>query len=156
MIYKKSKLKVTLLVITCSLIIFISIFLLLYFSSLSTTYTVYGIAIINSIIFLIIGLVKIKPQYNQTLEIDKKIIFHNRPDSTFLEFNEIDSINYNGTRFIPMSEMLIIKSKAGIIYVDFNFINYLNVWKDVVYICKKSNPNISVDEKVQKRLGIGE
>jgi hypothetical protein len=133
---------------------FIGISLLLYFSRLSTTYTVYGIAIVNTIIFSIVGFVKIKPQYKQTLEINNKIIFHEYPIRTAIEFDKIDSIGYSGTKIIPMSEMLIIKSEAGIIYVDFNFINYLNVWKDVIYTCKKNNPSILVDKKVQKRLGI--
>lgn len=85
---------------------------------------------------------------------NKRIIFHDRPDSTFVEFNEIESITYSGIKYIPMSEMLLIKSKSGTIYVDFNFKNYLTVWKDVICTCKKNNPYICIDIKVRKRLKI--
>ncbi len=152
MIYKKSKYKVTALVICCCLLFLGGIAYFLYSAITRNSYSANMVLVIFSVTYLIITINKIKPQYSQTLEIGDKIINRENKICTAFDFDKIQSIVYSGTKLIPMSEMLLIKAQCGIIYVDFNYIDYQKAWRDVVTISVCKNPHIIVQKKVLKRL----
>lgn len=149
-IYRKSKIKISLLIITIALIFITSVFILSYNFINSRSSTFFIIFIFISL--LIISLNKIKSQFKEYLVIQDKIMFISVPRSWQIEFNKIKRIGYVGTKFLPMSEMMTIESDIDTIYIDFNFSHYTKVWNEVLDICIENNTQIQVDNKLLKRL----
>lgn len=95
---------------------------------------------------------KIKPQFYQKIEIGDKITFIDGPASITASPNEVVKLTYSGTKWIPMSEMMAIETKRETIYVDFNFKNYRQAWKDVIELSREANSSVVIDNKLIKRI----
>lgn len=151
-IYKKSKIKISFLIITIALIFIASVFVLSYSFINIRSSTVFIVFIFISL--LIISLNKIKSQFKEYLIIGDRVMFISVPLSWQIEFNKVKRIGYIGTKFLPMSEMMTIESDVDTIYIDFNFSHYKRVWSEVLGTCLENNTKIQVDNKLLKRLKI--
>ena len=70
-----------------------------------------------------------------------------------LVWKDIVNLEYRGIKGIPIFDMLIINVNTGEkIYIDYTFIDYLNVWSDVIEMCKKNNSQICIDLRLFKKI----
>lgn len=150
-IYRKSKLKITMLMLTCALVMTIGMGVLICIAIDANFKSASLVMLVNCIIFTVSCFIKIKPQYQQTLIVENKLIFVDKI-RTCISFENIESIAYSGCKFVPMSEYISIKTATKVIYVDYNFNNYLLVWRDILFKCKEKNPELQVDPKLLKRI----
>lgn len=150
--YRKSYLKVSILIICCIAILIATVAYLII-SMIGQIYKTSTIVLItSSFIALIIVFMKVKPQFKEEITIDEKEISSTGNESIVqIHFDTIDKIQYYGTKIVPMSEMISIHSGLKTIYIDFNFKNYRSIWKEVVKRCEGVE-NITIDPRIYKRL----
>ncbi|MHB1452995.1 MAG: hypothetical protein ACYCYM_03420 [Saccharofermentanales bacterium] len=154
-VYQKSKNKVTamMLVFFIISIAFLTLFICVYMeqkfkSTSATIITVY-------ILTIVLMFYKLKPLYNQILKIgDDEIIFQDLDKNlkTVIKFNQIKSISYYGVQVIPMSEVMIIQTSTSKIYVDYNYIGYLDIWQEILRRCDGDDIECNIDANILKRI----
>ena len=154
MSYKKSAKRITALLFCMIFMLVIGVLILLYLAVYTDSNRVgYFFGIVSAIgYFVWILIPNIISMYRQKLYINDCIAFDNLNNCTQINFDEIIEINYKGTKFFPLSEMIIIKSLKDSIYVDYNFKDYLNIWQEIISLCQERNLNINIDSKIIKRL----
>jgi len=81
-------------------------------------------------------------------------IFYDTNKDVIICVEEIKSIKYSGNKLIPMSEMMIIKTDSQVIYIDFNFEQYLEIWKEIILLIQRNNSKIVISPRLLKRLKI--
>jgi hypothetical protein len=156
-VFNKSKTKVTAMMATFAVIAtaFLILFLLVlkeqsYKSAGTTLITAYSITVI-------LMLSKLKPIYNQSLEIrDDEIVFRDPEKNAcvVIKIMQIEKLDYYGTSIIPMSEILIIKTPIEKLYIDYNFIDYLDIWSLIVEQCNFYSVKCIIDPKIKRRTSV--
>lgn len=69
-----------------------------------------------------------------------------------VDWNNVYSLEYKGSKVIPISECMIIHTSKGNVYVDYNFQEYLEAWNIIARQSKINNSNILIDERIVKRI----
>ncbi|MBE6903823.1 MAG: hypothetical protein E7480_04355 [Ruminococcaceae bacterium] len=152
--YKKSTVKVVLLLITCCLIVLcggIACYMIKQ-NSKHSTFGGFGAIMVAYIVFFISAFLKIKAQFTQTIELNDKIVFYDSGSELFIQYSEIEKLSYSGTKFVPMSEIMTIHSKDKKIYIDFNFLEYRKIWAEIINECQKRNIDCKIDDKLIMRV----
>lgn len=73
--------------------------------------------------------------------------------SVKLFYKDIQSIKYRGIKLIPVFDIIAIFAQNGkMIFIDFNFENYLHLWEQVVKRCLEANRNINIDKTILSRI----
>ena len=101
------------------------------------------------------GIIVIKSSiklFRDRLEIGDKIVLTRIPLSWQVKFEDIKRIDYQGIRFLPIFDVMIIKSDTDFVSIDYNFPHYLDIWKQVLELSLEKNPEIQVDIRLLKKL----
>lgn len=149
--FKKSRVKVTALIFFIIIVEIFGTLFFIFFINMKQGASIYIFIVLG--VLAIYSVIKVKSQYDEYLIVNPaEIKLVDSPIVWQTKFTEIKKIKYTGLQWIPMSEVLVIESEVDTIYVDFNFIRYLEVWKDILDICLEQKPDIDVDPRLIKRL----
>lgn len=149
-IFYKSKSKIMSLIFTEIIILIVGILILVLLVKPNRTSAILSLSGCS-----VMGIIVIKSSitlFRDRLEIGDKIVLTRIPLSWQVKFEDIKRIDYQGIRFLPIFDVMIIKSDTDFVSIDYNFPHYLDIWKQVLELSLEKNPEIQVDIRLLKKL----
>ena len=149
-IFYKSKSKIMSLIFTEIIILIVGILILVLLVKPNRTSAILSLSGCS-----VMGIIVIKSSitlFRDRLEIGDKIVLTRIPLSWQVKFEDIKRIDYQGIRFLPIFDVMIIKSDTGFVSIDYNVPHYLDIWKQVLELSLEKNPEIQVDIRLLKKL----
>lgn len=132
-------------------------FIILY-NSLSYPPTAYGYTafILTGVILPLMYMYK--DYKNPVILTEDKMTITSRGITNTIAYKDIMYIEYRGIPhciFRDNDSMVLHCGMTGKILVDASYENYLTLWKQIIENAKKSNPRLTINPKIEKRLQKG-
>lgn len=98
--------------------------------------------------------INVLSNFKAELIVEKDYIESKRANkSVIIFYKDIQSIKYRGTKLVPVFDIIAIFSQNGkMIFIDFNFENYLYLWEQVIKRSLDEKENINVDQTILRKI----
>ena len=152
MIYKKSKIKIYVMIISIFLLTFLVGLFIILFATRKMSLPPFIACLFVATLFMFIYYPQLRKEATQFLEVNNdKIVLYDNISSVTMLYTEINKITYHGTKLIGISERITIHSKTETINIDYNYKKYLKIWKEVITLCLLKNSHVTIDKRIRKR-----
>lgn len=97
---------------------------------------------------------KVSTNFNVELTIDAQhITSYRNGEYKEILWENVKSIRYRGIRCASFFDIIAVFDNAGkMIFIDYNFQNYLAIWATIIKICDDNNLRIYTDHRIIEKI----
>lgn len=149
--YHNNKTKIIMLISTIIASGIIGVLLALVFI---TSIPVKLVCLLSIISFCTIGVLQTRVNFNVELTICEDFILSKRGnDEIKIQLKDVKSIKYRGVPFIHIFDIIaLFDSRGQMVFIDYNYENYLSLWERATELCKKANPEVCIDQRIIEKI----
>lgn len=149
--YHNSRAKIIILISTIVVSGIVGVVLsLLYITGLS----VKVVCILSIVSFCTAGVLRARVNFDVELSVCEDFIVSKRgQDEIKIRLKDVRSVKYRGVPFVPLFDIIaLFDSRGQMIFIDYNYEEYLSIWKRTVELCKNANPEVCIDQKILEKI----
>ena len=158
--YQRSKKQIIIMTIFITLIWVVGLLILykLGISNSAGKLKLYSrIILVSAVAPIIITAITIKKQVQEKIFISPEMIkCQDQNNCIIISYDKIIQIKYRGLSWIPLLDQLSIQSGDEVIYIDFIYSKYKEMWLEILKNLKAIRPHFQIDHRILRRLKVDE
>lgn len=148
--YNDKRKIIALIILIAGIAIIGTVFEVLLIQNISMKY----VSIIMMCSFCGCIIAKVTTNFNVELTIDSQhITSYRNGEYKEILWKNVKSIRYRGICCIPFFDIIAVFDNSGkMIFVDYNFQNYVSIWTTIIKMCDDNNTKIYVDNRILEKI----